>query len=234
MSGYQLQTTGKIKRPNILIHNWEGARADFLGSILLDRFRESRDGRVSLPGAAPKFIKIHDNQDIAIPEKTQTRVIIRVDHNWNLSNIMQIIHNQFRKDNPDPNNPPLEDRLDHFYLRTKWWIDAQNNRQINRTHYDYWIDFSALEDLNFLKELYAIIRGTNIPNELLSLMQINLDNQTKWSDDHELIKLSALIDFELKFNLFHWFKKFTLSDYMATSDYVAYLKLQNYSLDEPI
>ena len=219
--------------PKILIHNWEGARADFLGSVLLDRFNESRDGRVSMPMRTPIFVKMHDIQDINVPPKSQGRVLIRIDHNGDISNIMQIIHNQFRKNEPDPNNPPLTDFVDHFYIRVKEWLDAQNKKQIDRTQYDYWIDFSAVDNLAFIKDLYFSIRGKVIQHNQLIVIQANLDNQTKWQDNPELMKLSHLIAYELKFNLFDWHKKFTLDAFMAADNFTKYLTLQYYSRDEP-
>ena len=206
---------------NLCIHFVPGARGDFLGSVLLNSFIERSNGGL----CQPVYKKIHDHfeQVVATLDKNKY-TFIRIDVNLSINSLMQVILNGFLK------NPvvQLEDYIDHFYTRSIDFFD-RNTEIINPNNYDYWIDFSSLSDINFLEDLYLHYNQYPMDNDLKHCIEQNLKKQVLWQTQPDLEKLSLLIEFEWKFNLFNWCKTFSIQEYMLSNDPKSLLLLKNYS-----
>ena len=96
-----------------------------------------------------------------------------------------------------------------------------------KAQYDYWIDFSALNNFDFLWDLYLLVNKTTPDARLLDqalkniTQQIPIENNTK--------KLSKLLDFEIKFNLLDQYRSFDFNEFVNSIDCESLLKLSNYS-----
>lgn len=217
MTGYTNQTIIKTKN-KFCIHFDPGARGDFLGSILTNSFVERQYSAVSFPG----YLKIHHRfKEHTIPENF---TVIRIDDNRITDSVMQITLNSFEK-NP---SELLEDRIDHFYTRIKN-VYHELKELIDPEVYDYWIDFRALSDIEFLKDFYYQFNGQAIDETLVEKINNNINKQPNWKSDLELVRLSQLVDFELKFNLMSWSKTFSIQEYMLATQPQALLTIKNYS-----
>jgi hypothetical protein len=206
---------------NLCIHFVPGARGDFLGSVLLNNFLERQNGAVY----QSNYTKIHKCFEQVTSEFDKNKyTFIRIDANLSIDNLMQIMLNGFLK-NPAPQ---LEDYIDHFYTRAIDFFD-RNTEIINPNNYDYWIDFSRLSDINFLEDLYLHYNQYPMDNDLKHCIEQNLKKQALWQTQPDLKKLSLLIDFEWKFNLFNWCKTFSIQEYMLSNDPKSLLMLTNYS-----
>jgi hypothetical protein len=206
---------------NLCIHFQPGARGDFLGSILLNDFVERSNSAVH----QSMYTKIHTDFDqIANTLDRNKYTFIRIDANLSVDNLMQIVFNGFLK-NPVPQ---LNDFIDHFYTRT---VDVFDRKKeiINPNNYDYWIDFSNLADINFLEDLYLHYNQFSIDVDLRQRIEQNLKKQISWRSQSELEKLSLLIDFEWKFNLFNYCKTFSIQEYMLCDNPTLLLTFNNYS-----
>ena len=207
---------------SITIHYTPGARGDFLASLLLDSWMP--DG-LRLNTAWIKKSKYHKVHWINDPAKDLKYTKIRIDDNGVIDNIMQISYNHFNK-NTIPN--PLDSYVDHFYQFTKDYI-ATNRQEVAHDNYDYFLDFSILSDIEFLEDFYLRLRSQPIDETFLRLIKENIDNQKLWTENNDLKKLSLLIDFENKFNLFKFIKNFSFDEFLS-GDPKEFLKLRNYSI----
>lgn len=217
MTGYTNQNFIKTKN-KFCIHFDPGARGDFLGSILTNSFVERRDNALS----SPNYLKIHHKfKECTIPKNF---TVIRIDDNKITDSIMQITLNSFEKNPTDM----LKDKIDHFYTRIKN-VYYELKELIDPTIYDYWIDFRSLSDINFLKDFYYHFNGHEIDKNLLEKINNNINKQTNWKLSPELVSLSQLVDFELKFNLISWCKTFSIQEYMSAARPNELLTIKNYS-----
>lgn len=171
------------------------------------------------------YKKIHQNFEQSVKTLDKNKyTFIRIDPNLSTDSLMQIVFNGFLK-NPVP---MLDDVVDHFYTRALDCFDRKKEI-INPNNYDYWIDFSKLNDINFLEDLYLHYNCCPMDIELKNQVEKNLKEQLSWHTDSRLEKLSWLIDFEWKFNLFYWCKTFSIQEYMNHNNPVMLLNLNNYS-----
>jgi hypothetical protein len=210
--------------PRLAIHFTEGGRGDFLASVLLDSWQEREQGKALRQPRTNLYYKMHYYEREPYPEYECIK--IRIDDNNNIDNMMQITHNQFQKSVADRSR--MDDYLDHFYLTTRYYKTLNHREQVAYHNYDYWIDFSCLSDIEFIKGLYARIRNKDLPDIYLDKILDNMSRQEPWTDHSDLIKLSKLIDFENKNQLMYWVKNFHLHDYMSSSDSSKYLNISNY------
>jgi hypothetical protein len=214
-------------KKNLCIHFEPGARGDFLAGILLDNIQERSNGAVT----QSNYKKIHkDTQGFIVPENKNYNNFnfIRIDDNHSTNSMMQIVFNQFLK------NPVevLDDNVDHFYVRFVTCFSIEKE-VINSNSYDYWIDFDNLQNIQFLQDLYQHYHCDQkclIPQSI-ELIQNNLNKQVSWKTNQSLRKLSVLIDFEKRFNLFQWNKTFSIQEYMNSDSAQSLLKINNYSRD---
>jgi hypothetical protein len=100
--------------------------------------------------------------------------------------------------------------------------DAADRMQ--RIDYNYWLDFASLSDLTFIEEFYLTINSAPIDAKFLQIIAANMQHQLSWKNEPALVKLSKLIDFENRFQLFNWYKNFN-ADNFSYDD----LRLKNYS-----
>ena len=206
---------------NLCIHFVPGARGDFLGSVLLNSLLERSNGAVH----QPMYKKIHIQfEQVADTLDKNKYTFIRIDVNLSIDSLMQVVLNGFLK-NPEPQ---LEDFIDHFYTRAIDFFD-RNKEIINPNNYNYWIDFSSLADINFLEDLYLHYNQHPMDVALRNCIEQNLKKQVSWRSQPDLEKLSLLIEFEWKFNLFNWCKTFSIQEYMLSDDPNSLLLLKNYS-----
>jgi hypothetical protein len=209
-------------KENLCIHFEPGARGDFLAGILLDNIQERSNGAVK----QSNYKKIHkDTQGFIVPENKKYNNFIRIDDNHSTDSMMQIVFNQFLK------NPVemLDDTVDHFYVRFVTCFSTEKE-VIDSNSYDYWIDFENLQDIQFLQDLYQHYHSNQkcLNPQYIELIQNNLDKQVSWKTNQSLIKLSTLIDFEKRFNLFQWNKTFSIQEYMNSDSTEFLLKINNY------
>ena len=122
----------------------------------------------------------------------------------------------------------MDSYVDHFYQFTKDYIET-NRQEVVRDNYDYFLDFSALSDIEFLEDFYLRLRSQPIDDTFLRLIKENIDIQKLWTENNDLKKLSLLIDFENRFNLFKFIKNFSFDEFLS-GDPKEFLKLRNYSL----
>lgn len=217
MNGSTILHTGN-KKINLCIHFDPGARGDFLASILLDSFIARDNSALK----SPNYRKIHDDFHIEKPYLKKC-ICIRIDDNKSVDNLMQIVFNHFLKNRKKAVNECLDD----FYEQIK----GCHRRQL-KSHpgdYDYWIDFSYLNNVEFLKALYLNIYNREILFPLIDSIEQNIQKQLHWKSNPELEKLSWLIDFELRCNLFDWYKTFSINDYITHLDPKSLLNFSNYS-----
>ena len=213
-----------IQNKKIFIHYLPGARGDFLASVLLDSFADRGFGALCPP---PDYIKTHHNFSTNEIIKKTKHICIRIDDNKSIDNLMQIMFNSFLK-NP---TPIVNNYFDHFYARV---IDCViiKKESIDTDNYDYWIDFSRVNDFTFLKTLYYHVHNKKMPNNTARCAIDNIRKQQCWRSTYDLEKLSWLIDFERKFNLFNWCKTFSVSEYMDHKNPKLLLNFSNYSVDK--
>jgi hypothetical protein len=123
----------------------------------------------------------------------------------------------------------LDDTVDHFYVRFVTCFSTEKE-VIDSNSYDYWIDFENLQDIQFLQDLYQHYHSNQkcLNPQYIELIQNNLDKQVSWKTNQSLIKLSTLIDFEKRFNLFQWNKTFSIQEYMNSDSTEFLLKINNY------
>jgi len=205
----------------IMMHFPPGARGDFLGGFLLDNISERDNFAVH----SPKFnyTKIHFPNSFDFLNSNES-IKIRIDANFNAVNYIQIAHNHIVKNGPEVR---LDDSLDQHYMFIKDLIKRDKIVYNYKAKYDYWIDFSALNDFDFLWDLYLLVNKTTPDSRLLDqalkniTQQIPIENNTK--------KLSKLLDFEIKFNLLDQYRSFDYTEFINSIDYESLLKLSNYS-----
>jgi hypothetical protein len=213
--------------PKLAIHFTEGGRGDFLASVLLDSWREREQGIALTQPKTNLYYKMHYYERTPYPEYECVK--IRIDDNDNINNMMQITYNQFLKSVADRSR--MDDYLDHFYLTTRYYKTLNHQEQVAYHEYDYWIDFSCLSDIDFVKGLYLQIRNHDINTKFLDLMLENMSRQISWTTEPELVKLSKLIDFENRNHLMYWVKNFHLHEFMSSNTPEQYLNIQNYKKD---
>lgn len=218
-----MNTSGSVNKPqqiDLCIHFEPGARGDFLASVLLDSFNERENGALK----QPHYLKIHYNFDKEEICKLKKYICVRIDDNKSIDNLMQIVFNQFLK------NPTsiINGYLDNFYTRVK---DCYYSRReiLDPNDYNFWIDFSYINNIEFLKTFYLHIHNREITSSALDRIEQNIQLQLHWKSVPELEILSWLIDFEYKLNLFNWNKTFSIQEYMSHSNPKLLLALDNYS-----
>lgn len=204
-----------MENKNLTIHFAPGARGDFLASVLTDSW-ESRGDNGALRQPA-QYNKIHFLSATEIPPNSVT---IRIDDNNNIDNIMQIAYGHFTK-NPVDFKTTF---VDQFYLFVVDMLLRNSSDNIHQIHYDYWIDFSALSDIEFIKMFYFEIRAKPIDEVFASIIDANIKQQKCWKENPELLKLGELINFENKFKLFKHYKNFSIENFSHDD-----LILSNYS-----
>jgi hypothetical protein len=216
MSGLKIPFTGT--NSNLCIHFLPGARGDFLASVLVDDFKKRANGALH----QPDYLKIHHNFNQTSIDNNY--IVIRIDDNKSIDSIMQITVNGFLK------NPVamLNDTIDHYYTRIKD-THYTYKETVDSTRYNYWIDFASLSDIKFLQDIYYHFHCRPMRDGLIHLIEENIKQQISWKTIAGLEKLSWLIDFEIKFNLLHWNKTFSIQEYMATDDSRSWLTIKNYS-----
>jgi hypothetical protein len=212
--------------PSICIHSPEGGRSDFLASVLLDNMVERLHGAIVAPINYKKLHACDGFNRFYNENKNNNTIFVRIDDNFSIENLMQIVFNQFLK-NP---TTMLDDEEDHFYIRAVEWFDKQKNI-INVNNYDHWIDFKMLSDIDYICDLYEIIRQTPISSELKEMALDNIQRQVHWTSNQNLTKLSLLIDYEWKLNLFSKPKSFNVSDFMNSQNIESLLNLRNYYIE---
>lgn len=212
----------KSQQINLCIHFESGARGDFLASVLLDSFNERDNGALN----QPHYLKIHKNFYKEEKCKLKKYICIRIDDNKSINSLMQIVFNQFLK------NPTaiVNGYLDNFYTRVK--DDYYSRREIlDPNDYNYWIDFSYINNIEFLKTFYLHIHNREITSSAIDKIEQNIQKQLYWKSVPELETLSWLIDFELRCNLLNWNKTFSIEEYLSHCDPKSLLNFSNYSFD---
>jgi hypothetical protein len=213
--------------PRLAIHFTEGGRGDFLASVLLDSWQTRERGTALKQPNTNLYYKMHYYERTPYPDYECIK--IRIDDNDNINNMMQITYNQFQKSVADRSR--MEDYLDHFYLTTRYYKTLNYQERVAYHEYDYWIDFSSLGNLEFVKGLYFQIRNRDIPEKALDLIKENMSRQETWHNHQELVKLSQLIEFENQHHLMYWVKNFHLHEFMSSDSPEQYLNIRNYRKD---
>lgn len=210
----------KPQQINLCIHFESGARGDFLASVLLDSFTERNNGALK----QPNYLKIHNDFYNNETRKLKKYICIRIDDNKSINNLMQIVFNQFLK------NPVsiVNGYLDNFYTRVKECYYSCREL-IDPNDYNYWIDFSYINNLEFLKTFYLHIHNREITNSIIYKIEQNIQGQLHWKSVPQLEALSWLIDFEIRCNLLNWNKTFSLEEYLSHCNPKSLLNFSNYS-----
>jgi len=206
----------------IIMHFPPGARGDFLGGMLLDCIVERDNFAIRHPPTS-SYKKIHHTEDFTFLDD-KSSIKIRIDANFNSVNLINIAINHILKNKPEIE---LNDQLDQHYMYIK---DIINRDQLVYTHkdrYDYWIDFSAINDYNFLYDFYKILNKTTPDEKLMSSAIKNINKQLSVPTNYK--KLSNLLDFEIKMNLLNLYRSFDYSEFINSSEPEQFLKLSNYS-----
>jgi hypothetical protein len=205
----------------IIMHFPPGARGDFLGGFLLDNIVERDNFAVSSPSHGYK--KIHHTDDFGFLKDT-TAIKIRIDANFTAANYLNIAHNHINKNGPEI---LLDDPLDQHYTFIKDVVKRDKDVYNYKQYYDYWIDFSVLNNFDFLWDLYVLVNKTTPDEILLKSALNNINQQTVISKNYE--KLIDLLDFEFRFNLLDHYRSFDYSEFISSTDPKSLLKLSNYS-----
>ena len=205
----------------IIVHFPPGARGDFLGGFLLDNIIERDNFAVRQPPHGYKKIHHADNFDFL---KDTSAIKIRIDANFTAANYLNIAHNHINKTGPEV---LLDDRLDQHYTFVKDIVKRDKDVYNYKEYYDYWIDFSALSNFDFLWDLYVLVNKTTPDETLLKSALNNIGRQTVISKNYK--KLVDLLDFEFKFNLLDHYRSFDYNKFVSTTDPKSLLKLNNYS-----
>ena len=203
-----------MESKNLTIHFGPGARGDFLASVLCDAWTERGSGALYSP---KNYIKIHF---LPIATMLENTTLIRIDANNDINNIMQISFNHMNKNIIESKTS----YIDQFYLYTVDLLKKDAADRMQQIDYDYWLDFASLSDLTFIEEFYLTINSAPIDAKFLQIIAANIQIQLSWKNEPSLVKLSKLIDFENRFQLFNWYKNFN-ADNFSYDD----LRLKNYS-----
>jgi hypothetical protein len=215
-------------------HFTPGARGDFLASVLMDSWCPIDNGAVH----NPCYTKLHyleflDQQKHLHKWQvtnfyTDNNIKIRIEHNENINNIMQITYNFCSKCKVDLsafNNSVLE----HRYTWTKNFILKDRQEKHRQIKYDHTIDFSLVNKLDILRQLYRKIHQRELDNDFAEAIQHNINQQQDWTTDPLLVKLSSLIEFELKLDLLTHYKSFDINEFFNSNNSQEFLTLDNYS-----
>ena len=205
----------------IIMHFPPGARGDFLGGFLLDSISERNNFAIHQPKFDYKKIHHTDNFDFL---KSPTAIKIRIDANFNALNYLNIAHNHINKNGP---KILLDNPLDQHYTFIKDIVKQDKDVYNYKQYYDYWIDFSILNDFNFLWDLYVLVNKTTPDEVLLQSALNNINQQIVIPKNYE--KLTDLLDFELRFNLLDHYRSFDYDKFVSATDPKSLLKLSNYS-----
>jgi hypothetical protein len=205
----------------IIMHFPPGARGDFLGGFLLDTISERDNFAVRTP--VRNYTKIHFPESFDFLDN-QDAVKIRIDPNGDAVNYVQIAQNHINKNKP---GVVLDDPMDQHYMFIKDLIKRDQKVYDHKHRYDYWIDFSIVNDFDFLWDLYGLVNKTTPDEQLLTRALDNIKQQTELSDNAK--KLSVLLDFEIRFNLLDYYRSFDYDKFINTEDHRRLLKLSNYS-----
>lgn len=207
----------------IFMHFPPGARGDFLGGFLLDCISERDSFAINQP--TENYTKIHHTDNFSFLRSPGIK--IRIDSNLNSTNLINIAVNHINKNIVEH---PLDDPLDQHYMFIKDIINRDWAVYAHKDSYDYWIDFSKVNDYNLLWDLYVLINKTTPDERLLTLALNNIKKQTVLSDNYK--KLANLLDFEIKFNLLDYHRSFDYNSFITSNDPTSLLKLSNYSREE--
>lgn len=204
----------------LCIHFPPGARGDFLAGVLLDQIIERDNYAVRQPS---NYKKIHFVEDYSFLSDSNN-ITIRIDPNNNALNLVEIAYNNITKNKI---TDPLDDIWDKIYL---YIVDIINRDKLvinYKTNYDYWIDYSLLNNLQFVEDLYILINKTTPDKVLLQSAIENITKQPSLPDDYK--KLSNLIEFEIKTNLLGSnTRTFTCKEFINTTNFNDFLKLSKY------
>ena len=226
----------------LLIHFEPGARGDFLASVILGTWED----RNSYAMVQPEYAKVHYVRANAIAELGQralfqSRIIesydsikrfkglkIRIDPGIDATNLLEIAANHTIK-NLNKAEFSIDD-YDSMYIKSVEYINIISPEvQKQKRQYDYWIDYRQLSNIDFLKDLYAEVNHKEIDSELLEKIIRNIDNQPKVKQDHLIINLIKLLDFEISNNCLNKVKYFNMLDNLKNID--DYLNINNYQKD---
>lgn len=173
------------------------------------------------PGSVYK--KIHHTDDFTFLDD-KSSIKIRIDANFNSVNFINIAINHILKNTP---NIELNDRLDQHYMYIKDIINRDRLVYNYKDRYDYWIDFSVINDYNFLYDFYKILNKTTPDERLMSVAIENINKQVIVPTNYK--KLSNLLDFEIKMNVLDLYRGFDYNDFISSDNPEQFLKLSNYS-----
>jgi len=205
----------------IIVHFPPGARGDFLSGFLLDCISERDNFAVHAP--EKDYVKIHHVSGFDFLNQTDA-IKIRIDPNFNANNYVEIAVNHIIKNKA---RVVLDDPMDQHYMYIKDIISKDQLVHQHRNRYDYWLDFSAINNYNFLYDLYTTINNTT-PDERLLLCAIeNINKQVQLPSNYK--KLAKLLDFEIKMNVLNLYRSFDYSSFINSDDPDSFLKLSNYS-----
>lgn len=190
--------------------------------MLLDCITERNNFAVQqAPGSVYK--KIHHTDDFTFLDD-KSSIKIRIDANFNSVNFINIAINHILKNTP---NIELNDRLDQHYMYIKDIINRDRLVYNYKDRYDYWIDFSVINDYNFLYDFYKILNKTTPDERLMSVAIENINKQVIVPTNYK--KLSNLLDFEIKMNVLDLYRGFDYNDFISSDNPEQFLKLSNYS-----
>ena len=217
MHGCVTATIGVLYN-QLVVHFQPGARGDFLAAVIMEEFQDRGNSAVKHPS---NYRKVHYDFNIDL---YRNHLRIRIDDNGLIDNLMQIVFNSMYKN-------PLEsyhdtDPMDHFYVRV---IDCLSKDSADPAHYHYWVDFQYVNDLNWLRSYFIHFHGRHPKTEFWNAVQQNVERQLHWRSNPDLEKLSKLIDYERRFNLFDWNKTFNVAEFLQHSDPQTLLHPSNYS-----
>lgn len=172
----------------IYIHYINGARGDFLASILSNtekgfKFHLSKKSQIS-------YVKQHHLSQSKFPEFPEV----------DITNYLKIII--------IPTTPRC--LIEIAYLRMvkkfsdsvspenlKWqthgiYEDICTDKK-NYNNYDIIVPFKNLFDINYIKDLYYKIHGVGLADDEVTLIKENIDQQPKLEDNSEFINMIALL-----------------------------------------
>lgn len=187
-----------MNKPLLIFYD-PGARGDFLAGVLTNSLILKKNNSAR---SIRYYNKIH-HIDQLFQETYSNYLTIRIDHNENLESAFRISidHNIKNWRSVEPVFDSLSWH-DCVYGNTiDLMFDRYNDIKNCKSLIDFWVNYSDLNNLDYLKNLFFEINNSTMPDELEHKVIEYLDNQYDYTRNNKLINLKKLLEFEFEHNL---------------------------------
>lgn len=183
----------------LTIHYDAGARGDFLASILLATIPKVNQHQQVVVNSKD-YKKIHTTTDYTF--LNEDGVKIKIAHNNNLNNLLQIAHFHHTKNAKFLQDTAADDlgTYEQIYLFIKYISKQEKIALHYKLQYNYWISFENIHDIVYLENLYNMIHHSVMPDHVKRAAVENIQNQTVWMNSNDSLQyknLSDIINFEI-------------------------------------